>query len=169
MFTNKKAWFSKSVNEDIRRLWVSEGGAIVCWRAAEYLFSNDASCCDTRRIFDSVDYVEDRATVFHSAYISTCEKTQSLESVLIGHYVLPPASVQKEVRSAVGRFIWEQGEAFKWTTHQREASPCCNVQQYPVNNMLRGYVCIDELRKYSGELHDFLPGHSGYSVSKVHI
>lgn len=32
--------------------------------------------------------------VFHSLFLSACEKRHSVKSVCIGHYVLPPASVQ---------------------------------------------------------------------------
>ncbi|XP_035275395.1 telomere repeats-binding bouquet formation protein 2 [Anguilla anguilla] len=208
MFTNKKAWFSNSVSEKLCHLWVSEGGTIVSWKRADYLFSEDASSPDTQRVFESVDYAEDRVTVFHSLFLSTCEKTQSTESVSIGHYVLPPPCVQKEVKAAVGHFIWEQEISQKkvpcsranirenmvlkedllrpqndcgnregakisqepaiLTTPQRETSPCCNVQQYPVNNMVTGYVFIDALTRYSGELHDFLPGHPDCLVLKAH-
>ena len=31
-----------------------------------------------------------------------------------------------------------------------------------------GYVSIDELKGYPGELHDFIPGHFGSSVTRVH-
>ncbi|KAJ8417640.1 hypothetical protein AAFF_G00224830 [Aldrovandia affinis] len=183
---------------------VSEGGAIVNLNTADYLISEDASSPDTKRIFESAEYAKDRATVFHSSVLSTFAKTQSVDSVSIGHYVLPPACVQQEVKAAVGRFIWEQevsrgrghfrGENMALeegllqpqddygiredakisqeesilSTPRREDLQCCNVQQYPVNNMVTGYVCIDQLRRYSGELHDFLPGHSGFLVSKAH-
>lgn len=33
--------------------------------------------------------------VFHCSFLSTCEKRKSGKSVCIGHYVLPPASVQE--------------------------------------------------------------------------
>lgn len=46
------------------------------------------------RIFDSKDYIWNKVTVFHSLFLSTCEKRQSVKSVSIGHYVLPPAPVQ---------------------------------------------------------------------------
>lgn len=46
------------------------------------------------RIFESKDYLWNKVAVFHSSFLSTCEKRQSVKSVYIGHYVLPPASVQ---------------------------------------------------------------------------
>lgn len=46
------------------------------------------------RIFESKDYLWDKVTVFHSSFLSACEKRQSVKSMWIGHYVLPPASVQ---------------------------------------------------------------------------
>lgn len=33
--------------------------------------------------------------IFHCLFLSTCERRQSVKSVCIGHYVLPPASVQE--------------------------------------------------------------------------
>uniref|UniRef100_A0A8C9YP00 Uncharacterized protein n=1 Tax=Sander lucioperca TaxID=283035 RepID=A0A8C9YP00_SANLU len=84
-----------------------EGGTIAGWRTADYLFSEDATCPDTLRIFESKDYLWNKVVVFHSLFLSACDKRQSVKSVCIGHYVLPPASVQDEVRQVVGRLIWE--------------------------------------------------------------
>ncbi|XP_018595098.2 telomere repeats-binding bouquet formation protein 2 [Scleropages formosus] len=188
MFRGKSAWFSKSVNEDLRRLWVSEGGETASCTTADYLFSQDASCPDTRRIYESADYSEGKVSVFHSSYVSACGRGQNGASVAIGHYVLPPACVQQEVKAALGSFVWEQEEQHKAVeednretrketnispeelgieTSKRGPFTCCNTQHYPVNNMITGYVSADELRKYSGELHDFLPGHLGFSVTKA--
>ncbi|XP_061102952.1 telomere repeats-binding bouquet formation protein 2 [Conger conger] len=160
---------------------LSEGGTIVSWTSADYLFSDDASSPDTQRIFESVDYAEDRVTVFHSLYLSACEKTQSTESVSIGHYVLPPTCIQKaffgknmalELPRPQNERPREETkisqEADVLTTPQKQTSQCCNVQQYPVNNMVTGYVFIDAMTRFSGELHDFLPGHPGFLVSKAH-
>ncbi|XP_019116285.2 telomere repeats-binding bouquet formation protein 2 isoform X2 [Larimichthys crocea] len=94
MFRSKSAWFSGSVSQACQNFWISEGGIIACWRKADYLFSEDATCPDTLRIFESKDYLWNRVVVFHCLFLSTCEKRQSVKSVSIGHYVLPPASVQ---------------------------------------------------------------------------
>uniref|UniRef100_A0A8C5NF86 Telomere repeats-binding bouquet formation protein 2 n=1 Tax=Gouania willdenowi TaxID=441366 RepID=A0A8C5NF86_GOUWI len=116
MFQNKTAWFSNSVPQETHNFWrksvrllssVSEMGTVASWRAADYLFSADAECPDTLRIFQSKDYLWNKVTVFHKQFLSTCERRQSTKSVCIGHYVLPPASVQDEVRNEVGRFLWE--------------------------------------------------------------
>ncbi|XP_007245019.2 telomere repeats-binding bouquet formation protein 2 [Astyanax mexicanus] len=198
MFKNKTAWFSDSVGKDIPRFWVSQGGIISSWRTADYLFSDDASCPDTKRVHFSDDYTMDKATVFHSAYLSTCRLRQSAKSVSLGHYLLPPVSVQREVRAVIGRFIWEQDDLLdKVTTHgkrkavniqfedgqclkqrgqmsqegcmnvspSRDKPVCCDTHLYPVNNMVSGFVHIDQLNKYSGDLHDFLPSQSGNSIT----
>ncbi|XP_035508227.1 telomere repeats-binding bouquet formation protein 2 [Morone saxatilis] len=107
MFRKKSAWFSSSVPQACHNFWILEGGSITGWRTADYLFSEDASCPDTLRIFESRDYLWNKVVVFHSLFLSACEKRQSVKSVCIGHYVLPPASVQDEVRNVVGRLIWE--------------------------------------------------------------
>ncbi|MGH0171989.1 UNVERIFIED_CONTAM: hypothetical protein FKN15_062529 [Acipenser sinensis] len=64
---------------------------------ADYIFSEDASNPDTQRIYQSLDYVENRITVFHASYLSACEKSKNNRAVSMGHFVLPPAHVQKEV------------------------------------------------------------------------
>ncbi|MGH0157963.1 UNVERIFIED_CONTAM: hypothetical protein FKN15_053551 [Acipenser sinensis] len=107
-------------------LEVAEGGMITNLFTADYIFSEDASNPDTQRIYQSLDYVENRITVFHASYLSACEKSKNNRAVSMGHFVLPPAHVQK------------------------------------------GYVFIDEMKKYSGELHDFTPGDAGYSVYRAH-
>ncbi|XP_072527272.1 telomere repeats-binding bouquet formation protein 2 [Salminus brasiliensis] len=204
MFKNKAAWFSNSVGKDIPRFWVSQGGVISSWRTADYLFSDNASCPDTKRVHASDDYAMDKATVFHSTYLSTCRLRQSAKSVPLGHYLLPPVSVQREVRAVIGRFIWEQDELLgevmthgnrttEWIVNVQlqdgqcptekgemsqegctNASPsrdrpvCCDSHLYPVNNMVSGFAHIDQLNKYSGELHDFLPSHTGYSIARTH-
>ncbi|XP_038139863.1 telomere repeats-binding bouquet formation protein 2 [Cyprinodon tularosa] len=107
MFCFKTAWFSSSVPQHHLDFWRQECGSITGWREADYLFSTDATCPDTLRIFESKDYIWNKVTVIHSLFLSTCEKRQSVKSLGIGHYVLPPACVQDEVRKVVGRFIWE--------------------------------------------------------------
>ncbi|NWU08149.1 TERB2 protein, partial [Cephalopterus ornatus] len=36
------------------------------------------------------------------------------------------------------------------------------LQEYPINNMVTGYTSARDMKKYEGELHDFIPGTSGY-------
>ncbi|XP_018962387.1 telomere repeats-binding bouquet formation protein 2-like isoform X2 [Cyprinus carpio] len=202
MFKGKTAWFSDSVGKRVTNFW---GGALSSWKTADYLFSADASSQDTKRIYESEDYVKNRATVFHSNFLSACKSRQSVTSVPVGHYVLPPDSVQNEMRALIGRFIWETEEQLlnllkvmcedqiytegsedslcDETEHQpvREknsqddyetvASPnkvctCSEMWKYPVNNMISGYVHIDQMKKYSGELYDFLPSLHGHNVSR---
>ncbi|NXT75695.1 TERB2 protein, partial [Zapornia atra] len=38
------------------------------------------------------------------------------------------------------------------------------LREYPMNNMVTGYASARDMKKYEGELHDFLPGTSGYTV-----
>ncbi|XP_077084729.1 telomere repeats-binding bouquet formation protein 2 [Siphateles boraxobius] len=199
MFKDKTAWFSSSVGKGLTRFWVSEGGALSSWKTADYLFSNDASSEDTKRIYHSEDYIKNRATVFHCNFLSACKPRQSVKSVPIGHYILPPDSIQNEMRVLIGRFIWETDEQVmceeQKTTkmsedsqsdetedepvrernsqedYQSVASPnkvcsCCEMRQYPVNNMISGYAHIDQMKKYLGELYDFLPSLHGHNVSR---
>ncbi|XP_030232948.1 telomere repeats-binding bouquet formation protein 2 isoform X1 [Gadus morhua] len=180
----QKYWVS-----DVCIYTVSEGGRIASWRKAEYLFSEDASNPDTQRIFESKDYQQKKVTVFHSLFLCACEKRDSAGSVCIGHYVLPPVCVQDEVRNVVGRLIWEreddqfepQGSSAKqveedsWTTtdlnssceHLDSETPptvvkvCCEVQELSFNKPATGYISINKLAKYSGDLCEITPDHCG--------
>ncbi|MBN3272141.1 DHSO dehydrogenase, partial [Polyodon spathula] len=112
MFKNKKAWFSQSVSRSVCDLWVAEGGMITNLFTADYVFSEDASNPDTQRIYQSLDYVENRITIFHAAYLSACEKSKNNRAVSMGHFVLPPTHVQKAIKAEFGCFIWEKEDCF---------------------------------------------------------
>ncbi|XP_054627177.1 telomere repeats-binding bouquet formation protein 2 isoform X2 [Dunckerocampus dactyliophorus] len=165
MFANKKAWFSSSVSQEPREFWLWECGILTGWRTADYLFSDDATHPDTLRVFNSEAYLWDKVTVFHSLFLSACEKRRSVKSVSIGHYVLPPVSVQ-DVRNVIGRFIWEceddQPVTLESVSDQTEAK--CGVDSWteplnaltsrddPMSNTPTG-VSMDNLQTYSRELH----------------
>uniref|UniRef100_A0A8I3VXY5 Tripartite motif containing 69 n=1 Tax=Callithrix jacchus TaxID=9483 RepID=A0A8I3VXY5_CALJA len=183
---------------------VAEGGTISDPRAADFLFSSDASHPDTLRIYQSLDYIEDNATVFHAYYLSAVANAEIKNSVALGHFILPPACLQKEIRRKIGSFIWEQDQHFLIekhdevtaneikalresrelaTEHKKELSKSTEkhfirtpavekqmyfpLQNYPVNNMVTGYIAIDAMKKFLGELHDFIPGSSGYLAYHV--
>ncbi|KFP37287.1 Uncharacterized protein C15orf43, partial [Chlamydotis macqueenii] len=38
------------------------------------------------------------------------------------------------------------------------------LQEYPMTNMVTGYPSARDMKKYVGELRDFIPGTSGYAV-----
>ncbi|EHB07933.1 hypothetical protein GW7_16970 [Heterocephalus glaber] len=234
MFQGQRGWFCGSVSQDLRQFWggkpaegpreagqlpdclrgspcafafastVAEGGTVSDAEAAEFLFSCDASHPDTLRIYQSLDYIEDNATVFHAYYLSAVANAEIKNSVALGHFVLPPACLQKEIRRKIGSFIWEQEQHFLIEKHDEVTSNEINtfrenselatenekelskstennflrtpviekqmyfpLQDYPVNNMLTGYISIDAMKKYLGELHDFVPGSSGYLAYHV--
>ncbi|XP_071610870.1 telomere repeats-binding bouquet formation protein 2 isoform X2 [Heliangelus exortis] len=110
MFRGHRAWFSQSVSPAPRALWVAGGGTLAHWQDADFLFSSDSAHPDTRRIHESLDYLEGRATVFHSRYLSAWagSSTGVKSSVVLGHFILPPACLQEEIRRKIGCFIWEQ-------------------------------------------------------------
>ncbi|XP_073921968.1 telomere repeats-binding bouquet formation protein 2 [Castor canadensis] len=204
MFRGQRGWFCGSVGQDLRRFWVAEGGTISDSRAADFLFSCDASHPDTLRIYQSLDYIEDNATVFHACYLSTVANAEIKSSVALGHFILPPACLQNEIRRRIGSFIWEQDQHFLIekhgevtsneiktlrenselaTEHKKELSKSTEkhfirtpvvekqmyfpLQNYPVNNMVTGYISIDAMKKFLGELYDFIPGSSGYLAYHV--
>ncbi|XP_026712053.1 telomere repeats-binding bouquet formation protein 2 [Athene cunicularia] len=205
MFRGHRAWFSQSVSPGPRELWAAGGGALAHWRDASYLFSSDAAHPDTRRIHESLDYLEGRATVFHSCYLSAWASTNAgvKPSVFLGHFVLPPACLQEEIRRKIGSFIWEQAgdslaeqpnknltdepevvskgcedeaeedvldlaESSEGETGSRAPAqgefPYRALQEYPMNNMVTGYPSARDMKKYAGELRDFIPGTSGYTA-----
>uniref|UniRef100_G3RYI7 Telomere repeat binding bouquet formation protein 2 n=1 Tax=Gorilla gorilla gorilla TaxID=9595 RepID=G3RYI7_GORGO len=176
MFQGQRGWFCGSVSQDLRQFWVAEGGTISDPRAADFLFSCDASHPDTLRIYQSLDYIEDNATVFHAYYLSAVANAEIKNSVALGHFILPPACLQKEIRRKIGSFIWEQDQHFLTEkspekhlirTPVVEKQMYFPLQNYPVNNMITGYISIDAMKKFLGELHDFIPGTSGYLAYHV--
>ncbi|XP_038298123.1 telomere repeats-binding bouquet formation protein 2 isoform X1 [Canis lupus familiaris] len=204
MFQGQRGWFCGSVGEELRQFWVDEGGSISDPRAADFLFSCDASHPDTLRIYQSLDYIEDNATVFHAHYLSAVANAEIKNSVTLGHFILPPECLQKEIRRKLGNFIWEQDQHFQIEKHYEvtpneikalrenseletdrkkelfkstekhfirtpvtEKQMYFPLQNYPVNNMVTGYISIDAMKKFLGELHDFIPGSSGYLAYHV--
>ncbi|XP_006831761.1 PREDICTED: uncharacterized protein C15orf43 homolog [Chrysochloris asiatica] len=205
MFQGQQGWFCGSVSPDLKQLWVAEGGKISDPPAADFLFSCDASHPDTVRIYQSLDYIEDNATVFHAHYLSAVANAKIKNSVALGHFILPPACLQKDIRRKIGNFIWEQDqlssiekhdevtpdeiittnkdsselateqnkELSKSTERHLKRTPVVEkqiyfpLQNYPVNNMVTGYISIDAMKRFIGELHDFIPGSSGYLAYHV--
>ncbi|NXL59922.1 TERB2 protein, partial [Chordeiles acutipennis] len=175
------------------------GGVLTHQQDADYLFSSDATHPDTRRIHESLDYLEGRATVFHSRYLSAWASAdaRAKTSVILGHFVLPPACLQEEIRRKIGSFIWEQAgdslaeqhdenlevaregceeeveDALDLAKSEEETGsspptqgefPCRALREYPMSNMVTGYASARDMKKYVGELRDFIPGTSGYTV-----
>ncbi|NXF17456.1 TERB2 protein, partial [Rhodinocichla rosea] len=197
MFRGHRAWFSQSVSPGPRGLWADGGGTIAHWLDADYLFSSDAAHPDTRSIHESLSYLEGKATVFHSRYLSVCASTRAAErpSVVLGHFVLPPACLHEGQAKTI---IWgyfpsqpnenptEEPEAARNSCEEESEEevldlaesneetdseaptqgelPCRALQEYPINNMVTGYASARDMKKYEGELHDFIPGTSGYAV-----
>ncbi|KAK2493033.1 hypothetical protein MC885_010888 [Smutsia gigantea] len=173
MFQGQRGWFCRSVSRDLRQFWVAEGGIISDAQAADFLFSCDASHPDTLRIYQSLDYIEDNATVFHAYYLSAVANAAIKNSVALGHFVLPPGCLQKEIRRKIGGFIWEQDQDFL-TEKCREAfgkdSSFRKADVLPSSELSseqHGYISIDVMKKFVGELHDFIPGSSGYLAYHV--
>ncbi|KAM3828515.1 telomere repeats-binding bouquet formation protein 2 [Vipera latastei] len=105
MFTGRSAWFSQSVPPELYHLWVGEGGVIVNLDAADYLFSSNASHPDTKRIHQSLDYLEDRVTVFHACFLTATDTLGKKTSSSNCNYIYYK---QREIRKKIGHFIWEQ-------------------------------------------------------------
>lgn len=47
------------------------------------------------RIYQSLDYTDDNATVFHAYYLSAVANAEVKNSVALGHFLLPPACLQE--------------------------------------------------------------------------
>ncbi|NXI22415.1 TERB2 protein, partial [Sterrhoptilus dennistouni] len=206
MFRGHRAWFSQSVSPGPRGLWADGGGTIAHWLDADYLFSSDAAHPDTRSIHESLSYLEGKATVFHSRYLSMCGGADAgageKPSVVLGHFVLPPACLQEgqakkssgdifpgkspigaalpnenlTEEPGVARSVCEEepeekeldlAESSEETDSEGPAQgefPYRALQEYPINNMVTGYPSARDMKKYEGELHDFIPGTSGYAA-----
>ncbi|XP_018430082.1 PREDICTED: telomere repeats-binding bouquet formation protein 2 [Nanorana parkeri] len=243
-----------SVHAFLFYLTESEGGVITTHHHAYYLFSSNAAHRDTQRIYNSLDYVENKTTVFHASFLKTSARSKANHLLALGHFILPPACLQEEIRRKIGSFIWEQDDtlqknqvsielkslitescnvlacrepsAFQRGMHRprhagrfplrgggsllstvvrgsdvtaakeapfilvNEGEMCWKVkeaghmmkkdltsdsgssddgiqhtlQNYPGNNIQTGYISIDQLKKFPGELHDFRPDSSEYLV-----
>ncbi|NWI00300.1 TERB2 protein, partial [Tichodroma muraria] len=203
MFRGHRAWFSQSVSPGPRGLWAEGGGTITHWLDADYLFSSDAAHPDTRSIHESLSYLEGRATVFHSCYLSVCAGTgtRGNPSAILGHFVLPPACLQEGQAKKSGDIfpgkspvstalpnenpteepeaarngceeepeeeVLDLADSSEETDSEATAQgefPYRALQEYPKNNMVTGYASARDMKKYEGELHDFIPGTSGYAV-----
>uniref|UniRef100_A0A8B9SXJ9 Telomere repeat binding bouquet formation protein 2 n=1 Tax=Anas platyrhynchos TaxID=8839 RepID=A0A8B9SXJ9_ANAPL len=143
-----------------------------------------------------------------SAWANTSAEMK--ESVVLGHFVLPPACLQEEIRRKIGGFIWEQmddslaeqrpnedlqpnedlpdeaemvrkdckqdvREDVQNLSESSEENPGSRastqgefsyhaLKEYPMNNMVTGYTSARDMKKYVGELRDFIPGTSGYTA-----
>uniref|UniRef100_A0A8C3CMR9 Telomere repeat binding bouquet formation protein 2 n=1 Tax=Cairina moschata TaxID=8855 RepID=A0A8C3CMR9_CAIMO len=176
MFRGCRAWFSRSVQPGPQQLWVADGGLLTRWQDADYLFSSDAAHPDTLRIHESREYLDGRATVFHSCYLSAWANTSAemKESVVLGHFVLPPACLQEgEGEHQVD--IQHEGNNIFLPQYSSEENPGSRastqgefsyhaLKEYPMNNMVTGYTSARDMKKYIGELRDFIPGTSGYTA-----
>ncbi|NXD12882.1 TERB2 protein, partial [Nothocercus nigrocapillus] len=192
MFRGRRAWFSRSVSPGLRELWEAEGGTLARREDAHYLFSSDAAHPDTQRIHESQDYLDGRATVFHSCYLSAWANTSSemKQSVVLGHFILPPACLQEAAQREESRALLRlqpapsafgnhtqremthpsflpqnsgEGKTGSRETNQGEFAYHA-LQEYPVNNMVTGYTSAHDMKKFTGELRDFTPGTSGYAA-----
>ncbi|NXV74812.1 TERB2 protein, partial [Atlantisia rogersi] len=154
-------------------------------------------------IHESLDYLEGRATVFHSHYLTAWASADATTKTLVvlGHFVLPPACLQEgwgrkkttqNITSGldstlcwysqpnenptdepeVARKIQEEetedapnlSQSSEEETPTQGECPHRILREYPMNNMVTGYTSARDMKKYEGELHDFLPGTSGYTV-----
>ncbi|XP_040198826.1 telomere repeats-binding bouquet formation protein 2 [Rana temporaria] len=196
MFRGMKAWFSQSVDSSLIQIWESEGGVTTTHHHANYLFSSDAAHHDTQRIYNSLDYVENKATVFHASFLKTSARSKASNTMALGHFILPPACLHEEIRREIGNFIWEQddtqqkkqdGKTLSGAEENDHRNPECDLRNkdlmsdngssdegichtfpnFPGNNMHTGYISIDQLKKFPGELHDFTPDSSEYFVYSI--
>uniref|UniRef100_A0A8B9E9I5 Telomere repeat binding bouquet formation protein 2 n=1 Tax=Anser cygnoides TaxID=8845 RepID=A0A8B9E9I5_ANSCY len=142
----------------------------------------------SRLIHESLEYLDGRATVFHSCYLSAWANTSAemKESVVLGHFVLPPACLQEgEGEHQVGAalsipqytqgYIQHEGNNIFLPQYSSEENPGSRastqgefsyhaLKEYPMNNMVTGYTSARDMKKYVGELRDFIPGTSGYTA-----
>ncbi|KAM4748964.1 telomere repeats-binding bouquet formation protein 2 [Rhinophrynus dorsalis] len=156
----------------------AEGGVITNHHHAEYLFSSDASHHDTQRIFHSLEYLENKATVFHASFLQVNSNSKTKNVAYLGHFILPPVCLQEDIKRKIGSFTWEQNSTtsvqqvsialrnglLELDSRASEEVTCHALQNYPVNNMFTGYISIDEMKTFSGELHDFTPNTAEYSA-----
>ncbi|XP_017672218.1 PREDICTED: telomere repeats-binding bouquet formation protein 2 [Lepidothrix coronata] len=187
MFRGRRAWFSQSVSPGPRGLWVAGGGALTDWLDAEYLFSSDATHPDTRRwvmeafvcgfnVFSGKYFLDTDILSFVLFFLAEIrrkigcfiwEQVDVLEEKPNGN----PTEEAEAVRN--GCEEEPEGEALDLDKSSEETGseapsqgefPYRALQKYPMNNMVTGYTSSRDMKKYEGELHDFIPGTSGYTA-----
>ncbi|XP_041371351.1 telomere repeats-binding bouquet formation protein 2-like isoform X2 [Gigantopelta aegis] len=95
MFHGLSAWFSQSVAAKRKRLWKQHGGEEVDFDDAKFIFSEDSECDDTKRLYQSDEYLNECLAIFHASYINQCVKEEDVGKVVLGKYFLPPTDIQK--------------------------------------------------------------------------
>ncbi|KAF2985688.1 hypothetical protein EK904_003122 [Melospiza melodia maxima] len=119
-------------------------------------------------IHESLSYLEGKATVFHSRYLSVCANTRTAERPSPKEN---PTEEPEAARNSCEEESEEEVLDLAESTEETESEaptqgefPCRALQEYPINNMVTGYASARDMKKYEGELHDFIPGTSGYAV-----
>ncbi|KAG8576048.1 hypothetical protein GDO81_009756 [Engystomops pustulosus] len=96
MYKGLRGWFSQSVEHNLIHIWESEGGVVLnSSHNADYLFSSDAAHCDTQKIYNSVEYIENKVTVFHASFLRTHSQMKTKTLMTLGHFILPPPSLHE--------------------------------------------------------------------------
>ncbi|NWZ67064.1 TERB2 protein, partial [Acrocephalus arundinaceus] len=188
MFRGHRAWFSQSVSPGPRGLWADGGGTIAHWLDADYLFSSDAAHPDTRRwAKQALMYLVESI----SGILTSCKNQGALKTCALG--VCPRCSACDPLYNCNSSFFSQpnenpteepeaarsgceeetEDEALDLAESSEETDseapaqgefPYRALQEYPINNMVTGYASARDMKKYEGELHDFIPGTSGYAA-----
>ncbi|XP_040979528.1 telomere repeats-binding bouquet formation protein 2 isoform X7 [Aquila chrysaetos chrysaetos] len=79
-----------------------------------------------------------------------------------------PEAVRKSCEEEAEEDVLDLAESSEEETGSRAPAqgefPYRTLQEYPTNNMVTGYTSARDMKKYVGELCDFIPGSSGYAV-----
>ncbi|NXE41023.1 TERB2 protein, partial [Ptilorrhoa leucosticta] len=191
MFRGLRAWFSQSVSPGPRGLWADGGGTIAHWLDAEYLFSSDAAHPDTRRwakealmyLMESVSWIltsrKRQGGVYKSLVLLFLaeirreigrfiwEKADALEEQPNENLTEEPEVAKNGCEEEPEEEALDLAESSEETDSEAPAQgefPYRALQEYPINNMVTGYASARDMKKYEGELHDFIPGTSGYAA-----
>ncbi|XP_071478237.1 telomere repeats-binding bouquet formation protein 2-like [Diadema antillarum] len=131
VFQHLKAWFSSSVSQDKKISWIKHGGREVSTiKDANFVFTANANCHDTLRIFESEDFLLGFLSIFHASYIDACLEMQTAHEVAAAKFIVLPPDMSADI----------QRLAFVDSTTQSVSSglPICKDQTRTTDNAVQG-------------------------------
>ncbi|CAG5133192.1 unnamed protein product [Candidula unifasciata] len=93
IFENKTAWFSESCPDNVKKLWVDNGGKLEDVTLSQYVFSDDWQHEDTNILYNSEAYLKQHLAIFSSQYIPDALH-QGIDNVSLGKYFLIPGPIK---------------------------------------------------------------------------
>ncbi|BFZ01582.1 hypothetical protein BsWGS_04621 [Bradybaena similaris] len=96
VFDNKTAWFSCSCPDNVKKLWVDNGGKLEDVELSQFVFSDDWEHDDTKILYNSEAYLKQHLAIFSSQYVPDAVR-EGIDNVSLGRYFLIPGPIRDSV------------------------------------------------------------------------